>query len=571
MTPREVVSNCRGFFFYLAIFSFVVNLFALATPLYMMTVFDRVLTSRSNSTLMVITLIFMFALAIQAVLESLRSRLFKQLGDTIHSKLRQPVFDTILRFKRQGEGDKHAMEDLDIIKSFMSGVGLKAAFEVPWIPVFLLVLWAFHPALCMIAVGTSVVLFALTWLEDVITSKNQKEANLKQRESNDLMGHILKNAEVVGALAMQENVQSRWSKVNDQYLEQARITLQRVGTIISVSFFVKHVLHILAMGTAAYLVINVQGVTSGVMIASTMLMGRAISPILNVLGAWRSFLNFRLSYARLEELLKDRLWMNEGLRHAPPEGHLSVESLLFFLDRDRTILNGVNFKLEAGEVLGVIGSSGSGKSSLARLMVGIYQPSDGSVRLDGADIFHWAQHGLGEHIGYLPQEQQLFPGSVAENIARMGDAYSKVAEVVQAAKRAGAHDMILRLSKGYDTEIGVAGNKLSGGQRQLIAFARALFGRPRFIVLDEPNTFLDGQSELVLLATVRDLKAEGATVVIVSHKPSLLQDADKILVLGQGKQLMFGPREEIMRRLGHVSGVVAPASEPPALGSGIAA
>ncbi len=571
MTPRETLANCRWFYTYLAIFSFVINLLSLGTPLYMLVVFDRVISSRSNPTLMVLTAIFLFALAIQHILESLRTRLFKQLGDTVHSKLRQPVFDSLLRFRKQGEPDKHALDDLETLKSFMSGLGLKAAFEIPWIPIFLFVLWIFHPIFLMIALGTSVVLFALTFLEDIIAKRNQLEAVRRQRESQDFIAHALKNSEVVTALEMRGNIRDRWQSLNDRYLEESRVVVQKVGAIVGISSFVKAALHIFAMGTAAYLVINVEGISPGIMIASTILMSKAISPILHVLGAWRSFLNAREAYRRLEELLKDPLRLEQGLRHAPPEGHLSVESLLFFLDKDRTILNGVNFKLNAGEALGVVGSSASGKSTLARLVVGAYQPSDGTVRLDGADVYHWAQNGLGEHIGYLPQDQQLFGGTVAENIARMGDAYSKVAEVVDAAKRAGAHEMILRLPKGYDTDIGVGGRKLSGGQRQLIALARALFGRPRFVVMDEPNTYLDGQSELSLLAAIRNLRAEGATVVIVSHKPSVLQDADKILVLGQGKQLMFGPKEEIMRRLGHVSGVMAPPGENHLLGNSAAA
>jgi PrtD family type I secretion system ABC transporter len=571
MTPREVMSKCRGFFIYLAVFSFVVNLLALSTPLYMMVVFDRVLASRSTPTLFVLTAIFVFATAIQSVLDAQRTRLLKQLGDTVYARLRQPVFECLLRFRKQGEPEKHALDDLEIFKAFVSGQGLKAAFEIPWIPIFLLVLYLFHPWLSMIALGTAVALFALTYLEEVVSKPAQSAANRKQRESQDFVSHTLKNAEVVTALAMQKDVEGRWELVNDQHLEFSREAARKIGAIVSFSNFIKGVLHILAMATAAFLVINVEGVSPGVMIASTLLMGKAVAPILQVLGAWRSFISFREAYQRLDELLKDRQLLNEGLRHAAPLGHLAVESLFFYIDRDRFILNAINFKLEAGETLGVIGASASGKSTLARMMVGAYRPNDGTVRLDGADVYHWAQNGLGEYIGYLPQDQQLFAGTVAENIARMGDAFSKVEEVVDAARRAGAHEMILRLPKGYDTDIGVGGGKLSGGQRQLVALARALFGRPRFVVLDEPNTFLDGQSELTLLAAIRTLKEEGATVVIVSHKPSILQDADKVLVLGQGKQLMFGPRDEVMRRLGHVSGVVAPTGETHLVGSGVAA
>jgi PrtD family type I secretion system ABC transporter len=557
MNLHEVFSKCRPFFVYAGIFSLVTNLLALSPSLYMLTVFDRVLTSRSNETLAVLTVFFVFVLLIEAVLDSLRSRLFSRLGSTVYLKLRQPVLNAVLRFRQQGAASEHGLDDLDIVKGFLSGTGLKAAFEIPWIPIFLWVLWLFHPVLSAIAMASAVVLFVLTYLEDVITKKNQALANLKQRESGDFISRAFGNAEVITALAMQSNVQRRWEAVNDQYQEQALKSHQKASAITGVSTFIRNFLQVSSMGTAAYLVLNVEGMTPGVMIASTIIMGKATAPILKVLGSWRSFLSFRAAYQRLDELLQEQQSFAEGFKHPAPEGHLSVESLLFFLSRDRTILNGVNFKLNAGEALGVIGSSASGKSSLARLLVGLYRPSDGAVRLDGADVHQWSRNGLGNYIGYLPQDQQLFAGTVAENIARMGDAYKQVEAVVEAARRAGAHDMILRLPKGYDTQIGVGGAVLSGGQRQLVGLARALFGRPRLVVLDEPNLNLDGQSELILLEAIRSLKADGVTVVIIAHKPSILQDMDKLLVLGQGKQLMFGPREEILRRLESPGGVVA--------------
>jgi len=571
MMPREVLSQCRWYFLYMLFFSFLIRVLHLATAIYMLVIFDTVVPSKSNPTLFVISAIFLYAIIIQTILEYLQDRLFRQLGETIYVRMRRAVFDTIMRFSNQGEVQKHAMDDLEIFKSFIAGQGMQTLISIPWIPLFLFVLWAFHFALFLVCLITAAILFSLTMIEEITLSGNQAESNKKLRESRDLMANIVKNSEVIGAMSMHDNVLKRWASVNDEYQERSRSAMRKAGIVMGISSFVKNALHIVSMTVAAYLIINIQGMTLGVMIASNILMSKAIGPILGVLGAWRGFLNFREAYRRLEDLLKDRQGAQEGLKLAPPEGHLSVESLLFFLDRERTILNGVNFQLEAGQTLGVIGSSASGKSSLARLMVGIFKPCDGTVRLDGADVHHWSQNGLGEYIGYLPQEQQLFSGTVAENIARMGDANSKVAEVVDAAKRAGAHEMILRLPKGYDTEIGPTGGKLSGGQRQLIALARALCGRPKFIVLDEPNTYLDGQSELMLLAALRTLKAEGVTVVIVSHKPSLLQDADKILVLGQGKQVMFGPREEVMRKLGHVSGVVAPTNDIHAIASGIAA
>lgn len=561
MKLREVFGRCRAFFIYAMLFSFAVNLLVLAPSLYMLQVFDRVLSSRSNATLAVLTGIFFCALALEAKLDGLRGRLFVRLGDTIYAQLRGPALDAVLRFQKQGRINKHGLEDLETLKSFLSGAGIKAFFEVPWIPFFILILWLFHPSLAAIAVCGAVALFALTVMEEAVTSANQREASAKQRDSSDFINRAFQNAEVVAALSMQDRIQQRFRTINDAYLTESFLARRKVGLIVGLSKFLRNALQIGAMAIAAYLVINVQGVSPGVMIASTIVMGKALSPIQSVIASWRLFINFRDAYRRLDELLADQQALRDGFRHPSPQGRLQVESLLFFLDRDRTILNGIHFELAPGEVLGVIGNSAAGKTTLARLLVGVLKPSDGAVRLDGVDVFQWSQNGLGEHIGYLPQDQQLFSGTVAENIARMGDAYSQVDAVVHAARRAGIHDYIVRLPKGYDTEVGIGGSELSGGQRQLVGLARALFGDPAIVVMDEPNSNLDGQSEQILLDVIRNMKQAGITVVIVTHKPSILQDADKLLVLANSRQQMFGPRDEIMARLGSMNGMVSASGE----------
>jgi PrtD family type I secretion system ABC transporter len=550
---REVFSTCRSFFIFAGIFSFFTKLLALSPVLFMMTLFHQVLESRSVETLIVITGVFLFATVIDASLDALCTQLFIRFGDTVYVRLRGEVLNAVLKVRKQGGIDNHGLDDLDTIRSYLSGAGIKAVFEIPWIPIFIFVLWLFHPYLAILAIISALILFGLTFLEDLVAADKQVRAGLKSRQSNDFINHTCQNAEVVAALSMQGNIQKRWETLNNEYMSDSFAAKRRTGGIVAVSKFVRSALHLVAMGTAAYLVISDKGVSSGVILASTILMGKTLGPIIQVLSSWRSFVSFRSAYKRLDTLLKNSQGLEKGFRNLPPVGQLAVENILFFLDKDRTILRGVNFKLDEGEVLGVVGASASGKTSLAKLMVGIYQPSDGVIRLDGIDVFQWSQNGLGEFIGYLPQDLQLFKGTVAENIARMGDAYQHVEAVVEAAKRARVHDMIVRLPKGYDTDIGESGKILSGGQRRQIGLARALFGRPRFVVLDEPNSNLDGRSELVLLEVIRGLKADGVTVVIIGHKPSLLQDVDKMLVLGQGKQLMFGPREEIMKQLGEVS------------------
>jgi PrtD family type I secretion system ABC transporter len=305
-----------------------------------------------------------------------------------------------------------------------------------------------------------------------------------------------------------------------------------------------------AMGLAAYLAINDKTVTPGIMMASTIIMARMMSPIDRVISSWKSFIKARGAYERLNKMLENYKPEQEFVTLQDFEGKLSVEKLFFAMNPDREILKGIHFSIEAGESLGIIGNSAAGKTSLTRLLVGLYKPNDGAVRLDGAEVFQWAQTGmLGPHIGYLPQTVELFAGTVAENIARLGDTVTNTASIIEVAKLAGVHHFILRLPQGYDTDIGEAGAMLSAGQRQLIGLARALYGNPKLIVLDEPNANLDGPSELTFMRMIRELKARKVTLVMVSHKPSLLRDIDKLLVLEQGRQLHFGEREAVLQSL----------------------
>ena len=541
-----VLKQCRPFFVYAAIFSFLEKLLTLGGPMYMMAVFDRVIPSRSNETLFFFTVIFIYIEIMEVIVGVFRSRLFNRLGDVIFLKLREPILKVTLRYQMQSSSYSSAFDDLETVKNFLGGQGLRAAFELPWIPIFLIILWVFHPFLALLAVIGSGLLFLLAYLEDVVTKKTSSLAGIKQRQAKAYIENAKRASELVQAMNLRESIGMRWIRLNDDYVAHSLDARNKVGRIVALSKFISGIKRTLSIGIAAYLVLNVEGVSPGVLLASTIIMGKAMGPIMTVLSSWRSYLGFKEAVHSLEELFSEENWPQEGFVPPPPKGHVAVSNLLFFIDRKHYILNGINFEIQAGEALGIIGTSASGKTTLARLLVGILEPSDGAVRLDSADVYQWSMNGLGEWLGYVPQEQQLFEGTVADNIARMGDAYARAEDVISAAQLAGVHEMILKLPNGYDTDVGINGKKLSGGQRQMICLARALFGSPKLIVMDEPNNSLDGQTEGLLLDLINRLKERQITQIIISHKPSILQDVDKMLVLGQSKQLMFGTKSEVL-------------------------
>lgn len=559
MSPIKIyLLRCRKFFIYAGIFSFTINLLTLAPAFYMLQLFDRVLTSHSNETLVMITLIVVFMLGIQYYLEYLRSSLLLRTSLTLQKMMQKPVLGAMLNMGPQAMKNRHGLEDVHAVQSFFSGAGFQAVFEIPWIPIYFLVMWLFHPLLCLLAFLGVVILAALTFLEEKLGAQSQKSSQASIRHSQDILDSSLRNLEVVNAMSMREAVADRWYKVHDKALLGNTDAATKSAAVSSWSRYVRNLMTVLAMGLAAYLAINDRTVTPGIMIAATIIMGRMMSPIDRVISGWKSFVKARAAYSRLNLMLADTGKEQSQVTLTEIEGRLSAEKVFFSLGPGREILKGLNFSIEAGESLAIIGNNAAGKTSLTRLIVGLYKPSAGAVRLDGADVYQWSQTGLlGPHIGYLPQSVELFTGTVAENIARLGEPASDTAAIIEAAKLAGAHDFILRLPQGYDTEIGEAGAMLSAGQRQLVGLARALFGNPKLVVLDEPNANLDGPSELSFMRMIRELKAHKVTLVMVSHKPSLLRDVDKMLILEKGRQLQFGDRESVMHTLQASNGQVA--------------
>jgi PrtD family type I secretion system ABC transporter len=544
---RDLVFRFRPYFLYAGLFSLAINLLLLVPPLYMLQVFDRVLASRSVETLVVLTVAAIVALLVMAVLDVLRARLLGAAGAALDRGLGPRVLDGLLAQTARLSGGAYlnGLRDVNTLRTFLGGAGLMALFDAPWLPIFLLVIFLFHPMLGIVALVGAIAMLALAVLNERLTRKPLERSQVEARRAGRFIDANVRNAEVVNALGMLPAVTQRWAKLNDAALLEQMRANRIGGSLTGWTKFARQFIQLAMLAVGAFLVVA-QDVTAGVMIAATILLGRALAPVETLIAGWRSLVEARNAWRRLHDLLSANPPADAGTQLPAPEGRVELEGVAFRLG-DKVILRGVSFKLAAGESLGLIGPSASGKSTLARLIVGVWKSAAGVVRLDGADVAAWPRESLGPYLGYLPQDVELFGGTVAENIARLGS--PDATEVVRAAQRAHVHELILRLPKGYDTEIGEAGQALSPGQRQRIALARALYGKPRLVVLDEPNANLDHEGEEALLRTLEILKADGVTVVIIAHRPSLLRNVDKMLVLNDGAVASFGPRAEVMARV----------------------
>ncbi|MTH99870.1 type I secretion system permease/ATPase [Roseibium sp. RKSG952] len=529
------------------VFSFFINLLMFVGPLYMLQVYDRVLTSRNDTTLILLTLIAGAMLAVYGVLEFVRSRLLVRSGVQFDEVLAQPLFHRVLKGTLQQPGGKasFALTDIDRLREFLTGNGLLAILDAPWVPIFLAVCFVFHPLIGLVATSGAVVIFLLALANEFTTSKPLKEAGAASQAANHFANTTLQNAEVIKALGMETALREKWQDKHRDVLALQAKASDRAGAVMSTSKFVRMLLQVMILGTGAYLVL-INEVSPGIMIASSIMMGRALAPVEQTVSHWKQFVAARSAYARLTGLF-EKVPADPPRTDLPaPTGALSVENLVSMVPGTRTtILNGVTFALSPGEVLAVIGPSGAGKSSLVRHLVGVWSAFNGTVRLDGAELVHWDPERLARYIGYLPQDVELFSGSISENIARFQNGEDE--EVVSAAKRAGVHEMILELPQGYDTQIGEGGRTLSGGQRQRIGLARAMFREPRLIVLDEPNSNLDSTGEEALMGAIQSMRESGSTVIFVSHKANLLALSQKVLVLNKGRVQAFGPTQQIMQ------------------------
>ncbi|ASL26028.1 type I secretion system permease/ATPase [Azotobacter chroococcum] len=547
---QAALKLCRGSFLSVGFFSFFVNALMLVPSFYMLQVYGRVLTSGSTTTLLMLTLIMSALMLAMGGLEWTRSRLMVRISGRLDALLGPDVYRA--SFKRaldSGGMDASAqpLSDLTGLRQFLTGSGLFAFFDAPWLPVYIGVMFFFHPWYGWIAIASAIVLLCLALLNERLTGKALAEANRQNIATSLHTTKSLRNAEVIQSMGMLHNLMARWSVRQKEALRLQSVASDKGGLITSLSKTFRMLVQSLILGAGAYLAIQ-QEINPGAMIAGSLLLGRALAPIDMMIGGWKGFVSARSQYARLNEILDWQKSEQARMSLPAPEGHVQVENLIVSAPGSKTpILKNIGFVVPAGAVVGIIGPSASGKSTLARALLGVWAPQHGVVRLDGADINNWDKRELGPHIGYLPQDIELFEGSISENIARFGEVEPD--KVIQAARAAGVHEMILQLPEGYDTVIGSEGVNLSGGQRQRIGLARALYGQPRLLVLDEPNSNLDDVGERALANALRQVKASGATIFVITHRTSILAQLDSLLVMHEGAVSLYGPRDKVLAKL----------------------
>lgn len=533
-------------FFNIGLFSAVINLLMLAPALYMLQVYDRVLASGNEMTLLMLTLMILGLFGLMGALEWVRSQVVIRLGTQMDMRLNQRVYDAAFeaQLSTGSPAAGQALNDLTSLRQFATGNALFAFFDAPWFPVYLWVIFMFSPWLGLLALGGAVLLMLLAWLNQRVSQGPLKAASELSVEATQQASAHLRNAEAIEAMGMLGTLRGHWLAQHTAFLAQQNLASEKTASVGAWSKGVRLALQSLVLGLGALLAVQGQ-ITAGMMIAGSILMGRVLSPIDQLIGVWKQWTSARLAYQRLESLLQAHPARPPRMALPVPRGELAVEQLSASAPGTRrATLSNLSFTLPAGQVLGVIGPSGCGKSTLARLLIGVWQPLAGKVRLDGAQLSQWDKQQLGPHLGYLPQDIQLFAGTIAQNIARFAQVDAD--KVLAAAQMAGVHSLILQMPEGYDTRLGDGGAGLSGGQKQRIGLARALYGLPALIVLDEPNANLDEAGEQALLQAIAQLKQLKRTLILITHKPNVLTLTDQLLILREGQLQVFGPTAKVL-------------------------
>ncbi|MEO0618513.1 MAG: type I secretion system permease/ATPase [Pseudomonadota bacterium] len=568
---RDSVRACKKALRSVMVFSLFVNLLMLTGPFFMLQVYDRVLASRSLPTLVALCILVVALYFFMALLDVLRSRIVARAGLRLDDQLAPRVIDAMMFHaanKTPNVGSVPA-RDLDTVRSFVSGPGLIALFDAPWVPVYLLVVFLFHPVLGYLALAGAVLLFVLMLANEWLTRKPMAALGQQSQVSHQATEELYQNAELIRALGMGARMRARWMGEHDRTLVNGLSVSDRNGLISGVTKASRLILQSAILAVGAYLVIQ-QEILPGVMIAASIIFARALAPVEQTIAHWRNVLAARKAWETLRTLLTQTPADAEPLALPEPKGFIAVENVsLIAKGRDDPLLQGLNFELTPGEVLAVLGPTGAGKSTLAKVLIGTLVPQKGRVTIDGAALDQWDRDRLGAHVGYLTQDSEMFTGTVAENISRF-DPDAKMEDVIAAAQMAELHSFILDLPNGYNTEIGPTGHPFSGGERQRIGLARAVFGSPAIAILDEPNANLDAQGEAAVIKCIKRLKANGTAVIVIAHRPSVIQAVDKVLYLRGGRQIGVGPRDEMLKKIlvnpGNRPTPIRPESDGAALG-----
>ena len=545
----QVLASFKKSFRTIGVFSAVINMLMLMPAIYMLQLYDSVLTSRNETTLLMLTLIMLGAYVFMGALEYVRTFVLIRVGAQLDTKLNKRVYTAAFEqnLKQNDSNAGQSLRDLTSIRQFMTGNALFAFFDAPWFPIYIFVIFMFHPWLGIFALCGTTVLIILAYINEKISREPLDEANSMAMVSTNMATNNLRNAEVIEAMGMLPNLQARWYKLHSKFLNLQAEASEKSGVVNAISKSTTVALQSLMLGLGALLVLDDQ-ISPGMMIAGSILLGRAIAPVQLLISVWKQFGGARSAYERLTKLLEINPAREAGMALPKPKGIIAVENVTAAPPGSKVpVIKALNFSIAAGEALGVIGPSGSGKSTLARLLVGVWPAASGKVRLDGSDVYLWNKDELGSHVGYLPQDIELFSGTVSENIARFGKIEAE--KVILAAKRAGVHEMILNMPEGYDTPLGDGGAGLSGGQKQRLGLARAMYNDPSVIVLDEPNSNLDDVGEQALLAALTDLRQRGKTIVLITHRTSIISATNKLLLLHDGTAKMFGPTDQVFAEL----------------------
>ena len=543
----QALKLCLKAFYIVALFSLINTLLILAVPLYSLQVFDRVISSGSVDTLVMLSIIVVFALACWTLINIARHFVMIAVSEWLNNEIGDKIFARAVAIAAQTGTlvSGQAQRDLNELKTFITGQSLLTLIEAPWSIIFLIVLFLIHPTIGLIAFFGGLVLIAVAITNERATKKftdNASKHFLKVVQGAELAS---RNAEVIESMGMLDNVRNSWSRESHLGDIEQKTSNKRMAVLSNFARFCRMVVQILVTGTGAYLVLQHE-MTTGGMIAGSIISGRALAPCDAAIGLWRSVLSIREAYFRLKKISHVKL-REEAMQLPEPKGHIDVENAIYVpVGGKKPIIYNVGFSLSAGDILGIIGASAAGKTSLSKLLVGVWQCTSGNIRLDGADVYSWNRKDFGKHTGYLPQDIELFSDTIKNNIAKM-DEEATSEDVVVAAKIAGIHEMILKMPQGYDTVVGLG--ILSAGQRQRIGIARAFYGNPKLVVLDEPNANLDADGEAKLVETLKYAKDNKITTIIISHRTSILEKVDKLLLMKEGKLAIFGPRDKVLEKL----------------------